>query len=66
MNRNRDHANRPTGLTSVDRVRQRAAIARHDATLARQRRNARLQAAGYWIGAVTLAAVLFYNLPLGA
>ena len=33
MNANRTHANRPTAMTRADIVRQRVAVARHDATI---------------------------------
>lgn len=36
MNANRTHANRPTAITRADIVRQRVAVARHDATIRAQ------------------------------
>lgn len=42
MNRNRDRAAQPSRMTDADRKRQAAAIAAHDARIARARRKERI------------------------
>jgi hypothetical protein len=57
MNANRHHANRPSTLTAVDRARQAAALARHDAAIRRHIMGERIKAVAAW----ALVAVLSYT-----
>ena len=58
MNRNRDHANRPTRITNGDRERMRLAVARGDEARARAKRRERVAAFAVTVGgAVALLAI---------
>jgi len=59
MNANRHHANRPSMLTAMDRARQTAALARHDAEVRRTIRNNRIKAALAWGFILALTGVFF-------
>jgi hypothetical protein len=51
MNANRTHANRPTAITRADIVRQRVAVARHDATIRAKRATERRAA---WLSRICI------------
>ena len=61
MNINRNASLRPTAITPANRARQAAAIAAHDARLARAAAIARLQRLAYWLAFVALTVTLFYS-----
>ena len=61
MNINRYASNRPTVLTASDRARQAAAIARHDAAIARNAAWGRLYRIAYTCAAIALGVALFYS-----
>ena len=56
-----DRAARPTRITAADRARQRRAIARHDARIARTRRRERVARLVVWACAIATAVALFYG-----
>lgn len=66
MNANRNHANRPTGLTAVDRARQAAALAKHDAQVRAERRAEHIKAFATVALVVGLAVVFFIRITSGA
>lgn len=61
MNTNRHASNRPTAITPAGRARQAAAIAAHDARLARAAAKNRLYRIAYTCGAIALGVALFYS-----
>ena len=61
MNINRNASNRPTAITPVDRARQAAAIARHDAAIASKAAWNRIYRIAYTCAAIALGVALFYS-----
>ena len=61
MGSNRFHANRPTAYTPADRARQAAALARHDARLARAAAKNRLYRIAYACAVIAVGVALFYS-----
>lgn len=57
MNRNRDHANTPSRLTTADRERQRIAVLRHDAA---KRAAARREALSQFLTICAAVGVVVY------
>lgn len=66
MNRNRDHAAQPSRLTDADRKRQAAAVAAHDARIARARRNERLARLAIFALVVGVMVCIFIRATNGA
>ena len=61
MNINRNASLRPTAITPADRARQAAAIAAHDARLARAAAKNRLYRIAYTCTVIAVGVALFYS-----
>ena len=61
MNINRNASLRPTAITPADRARQAAAIARHDAAIARKAAWSRIYRLAYTCAVIAVGVALFYS-----
>lgn len=61
MYSNATRSNRPSALTAADMARMSAAVARHDARIARAAANNRLFRLAYHCAAVALLVAMFYS-----